>query len=101
MIDEKLIPQIKAGAKVRVYDQQGRFEGIVLGKKHGGENGATFMVRGVVAGVGVEKIWPIKSPVIKKIEIMSSPKQPSRAKIYYTRELSKKQMRRKIGVSLK
>ena len=100
MIEENILKQIKAGAKVRVYDATGRFEGIVLARKHGGEKGATFMVRAMVADVPVEKIYPINSPAIKKVEIMSSPKKVSRAKIYYVRDLSKKKINKKIKVTI-
>jgi len=100
-MEKEIINKIKAGTKVRVFDDIGRFEGVVLGRKHGNESGGTFTVRGTVAGVGVEKIYPVNSPNIKKIEIMSEPKKPSRAKIYYIRSLSKKKTRKKIGVTIK
>ena len=101
MIAKDILEQVKTGAKVRVYDQIGRFAGIVLTRKHGNENGGTFTVRGVVAGVGVEKIYPVNSPSLKRIEIISSPKKVSRSKIYYIRDLSKKQMQKKLGVTIK
>lgn len=100
MIEENILKQIKAGAKVRVYDGTGRFEGIILARKHGKEDGGTFTVRAEVAGVGMEKIYPINSPAIKKIEIISSPKKVSRSKIYYARTLSKKKMTKKLGVTI-
>jgi len=60
------------------------FEGLVLCHKHGKETGATVTVRKIVDGVGVEKIFPIHSPIIKKIEILSHGKV-RRAKLYYLR----------------
>ncbi|MDD4761861.1 MAG: 50S ribosomal protein L19 [Candidatus Pacebacteria bacterium] len=99
-MEENILKQIKAGAKIRVYDATGRFEGIVLARKHGKEDGGTFTVRAEVAGVGMEKIYPINSPAIKKLEIISSPKKVNRSKIYYIRGLSKKKMTKKIGVTI-
>ena len=99
-MEKDLREKIKPGAKIRVYDDTGRFEGIVLGRKHGDEEGATFTVRGMVADVGVEKVFPFNSPVIKKVEIMSTPDRVKKSKIYFIRDLSKKKTRRKIGVSL-
>ncbi len=74
------------------------FSGIVLARKHGKEPGATFTVRAQIAGEGVEKVYPIHSPLIGKVEIISSPKKVHRAKLYYLRGISKKEIRRKIGV---
>ena len=73
------------------------FEGLVIARKHGSEAGATFTVRATVAGVGMEKIYPINSPLINKVEILSSPKKVSRAKLYYLRDLSAKGIRAKLG----
>ncbi|OGZ02743.1 MAG: hypothetical protein A2430_01015 [Candidatus Liptonbacteria bacterium RIFOXYC1_FULL_36_8] len=101
MIPEEILKQIKPGAKIRVFDKFGRFEGMVLARKHGNETGATFTVRAVVADVPMEKVFPINSPAIKKIEIISSPRKVSRSKIYFVRGLSKKKTRQKIGASVK
>ena len=60
------------------------FEGQVLCCKHGKETGATVTVRKIIDGVGVEKIFPIHSPVIEKIEVLSHGKV-RRAKLYYLR----------------
>ncbi len=100
MISEELMKKIKPGAKIRVHDQVGRFEGIVLSRKHGKEAGATFTVRGIVAGVGMEKTYPIHSPIISKVDIISTPKKVRKAKLYFIRDLSQKQLQRKLGVSL-
>jgi len=107
MINKNIVQKIKPGAKVRVWEKikegdkerVGRFEGLVLARKHGREAGATFTVRSVVAGVGVEKIYPIHSPLIDKIEITAAPKRIRRAKLYYVRNLSRKSTRKKLGVS--
>ncbi len=65
------------------------FEGIVIAHKHGNEKGATITVRKESGGVGVEKIYPIHSPVIDKIEIKSRIKS-NKSKLYYLRSYKKK-----------
>jgi large subunit ribosomal protein L19 len=107
MIAEAILGKIKSGATVRVFERvkEGdkerttRFEGLVLGKKHGNESGASFTVRATLAGVGVEKVFPIHSPVIEKVEIISSPRKVSRSKIYYVRNLSRRRVREKTGIA--
>ena len=102
---------IKSGDTVRVHQKiqdKGKtriqiFEGLVLARKHGNEPGATFTVRKVVDGIGVEKIFPLYSPLIDKIEIVRRSKV-RRSKLYYIREKVareiKRQMRRMKLVSL-
>ena len=103
---------IKPGDTVRVHqkivDPKGKariqvFEGTVLARKHGNEPGATFTVRKVSSGIGVEKIFPLYSPNIDKIEIVKRSKV-RRAKLYYIREKVareiKRQMRRMSLVSM-
>jgi large subunit ribosomal protein L19 len=79
------------------------FEGLVLARKHGDEPGATFTVRKVASGVGVEKIYPLYSPLIDKLEIVKRAKV-RRSKLYYIREKVnreiKRQMRRMSLVSM-
>ena len=77
------------------------FEGVVIAKKHGREMGASFMVRKIGASnVAIEKIFPLYSPTIKKIEIVSRPKV-RRAKLYYLRERVGKAARRAgLGVAV-
>ena len=70
------------------------FEGIVLARKHGNEPGATITVRKVISGVGVERIFPIHSPVIERIEILKRSKT-RRAKLYYLRSAKGKKSRLK------
>ena len=71
------------------------FTGLVLAVKHGKETGGTFTVRRVVSGVGVEKIFPIYSPSIAKIEIVKYSKV-RRSKLYYIREKVAREIRRKM-----
>ena len=107
MIQEELINKIKPGAKIRVWERikegdkerQSAFEGLVIARKHGSEAGATITVRAFVAGVGVEKTFPIHSPTITKVDIISSPKKIHRSKLYFTRSMSGARIRQKLGVS--
>lgn len=71
------------------------FDGLVLAVKHGAEAGATFTVRKVASGVGVEKIFPLYSPNIDKVEIMKRAKV-RRAKLYHIREKAAKEVRRQM-----
>jgi large subunit ribosomal protein L19 len=102
---------LRAGDTVRVHQKiqdKGKtriqiFEGLVLARKHGDEPGATFTVRKMSGGIGVEKIYPLYSPMIDKIEIVKRAKV-RRAKLYYIREKVarevKRQMRRMSLVSI-
>jgi large subunit ribosomal protein L19 len=102
---------LKAGDTVKVHQRiidKGKtriqiFEGLVLARKHGDEAGATFTVRKMSSGIGVEKIYPLYSPLIEQIEIVKRAKV-RRAKLYYIREKVareiKRQMRRMSLVSM-
>ena len=87
----KVFQKIKEGGKERISP----FEGIIIAKKHGNEAGGTFTVRRLISGIGVEKIFPLHSPTIEKIEILKKAKV-RRAKLYYLRGKSRKETRRKI-----
>lgn len=65
------------------------FEGIILAVKHGNEVGSTVTVRKVSNGVGVEKIFPLYSPVVEKIEVLREMKV-RQARPYYLRDHKKK-----------
>src|SRR5512143_2065721 len=105
-LPQAAIEKIKPGATVRVFEsfKEGdkersmRFEGLVLARKHGSEPGASFTVRATIAGVGVEKTFPIYSPALSKIEIISSPVKVGRSKLYYIRDISRKAIRRKMMI---
>ena len=71
------------------------FEGIVLARKLGTEAGATFTVRKVASGVGVERIFPLYSPMIDKIEITKRA-HARRSKLYYIRTKAVKDVRKKM-----
>lgn len=71
------------------------FEGIVLARKHGTTPSATFTVRKVSSGVGVERIFPLFSPLVDKIEVTKRAKT-RRSKLYYIRDKAVKEIRRKM-----
>lgn len=71
------------------------FEGLVIAVKHGKEAGGSFTVRTSLSGVGVEKIFPLYSPLIDSIEIVKRSKV-RRAKLYFIREKAAKEMRRQL-----
>ncbi|MDD3510090.1 MAG: 50S ribosomal protein L19 [Minisyncoccales bacterium] len=96
------IPEIRAGDIVRVHqkivdknkERIQVFEGQVLFVKHGKEIGATITVRKVLSGVGIEKTFPIHSPLIEKIEVVKKLKA-RRAKLYYLRKAKGRKARLK------
>lgn len=71
------------------------FEGLVLSVKHGTEAGATFTVRAVLSGIGVEKTFPLYSPVIASIKIVKR-SHVRRAKLYFIRNKATKEVRRQL-----
>ena len=71
------------------------FEGMVLARKHGTDAGATFTVRKVASGVGVERIFPLYSPMVDKIEVTKTARA-RRSKLYYVRTKAVKDVRRKM-----
>ena len=75
--------------------RQQTFEGLVLSVKHGTEAGATFTVRAVLSGVGVEKTFPLYSPMIASIEIVRR-SGVRRAKLYFIREKAAKEVKRQL-----
>jgi len=95
---------LRPGDTVRVWqkieEEKGKyrlqaFEGLVLARKHGTEAGATFTVRRVLSGVGVEKIFPLYSPMIDRIETLKR-SRVRRAKLYYIREKVAREARRQL-----
>lgn len=88
---KKELPEMNVGDTVRVHvkikegsrERIQVFEGTIIAKKHGGIN-ETFTVRRISYGVGVEKVFPLYSPVIEKVETIRKGKV-RRAKLYYLR----------------
>ena len=90
------IPDEKATKKGEALKYRSQaFEGIVLARKHGTEIGGTFTVRKVASSVGVERIFPIFSPMIDKIEVVKKAKA-GRSKLYYVRTKAVKDVRKKL-----
>ncbi|MFA6385571.1 MAG: 50S ribosomal protein L19 [Candidatus Paceibacterota bacterium] len=93
----------KAGDTVRVWSkilEKGKtrlqaFEGLVLSRKHGTESGATFTIRKVASGVGVERIFRLYSPNIDKIEVIRKSKT-RRSKLYYIRTKAVKEVKKRL-----
>ena len=83
----KVHVRIKEGDKTRVQI----FEGVVIKQAHSG-NRETFTVRKVSWGIGVERVFPLHSPIVEKIEVVRSGRV-RRAKLYYLRNLSGKKAR--------
>jgi large subunit ribosomal protein L19 len=75
------------------------FEGIVLARKHGAEIGATFTVRKIASGVGVERVFPLYSPMIDSIEITKKA-NVRRSKLYYVRDKAAKEIRKKMKAEI-
>jgi len=96
-------PQMQAGdtVKVHVKVREGDkeriqvFEGIIIGMHRGGVR-ASFTVRKVSFGQGVERIFPLHSPIIQKVEVVRSAKV-RRAKLYFLRDLKGKAARMREG----
>lgn len=76
----KVHVKIKEGEKYRIQI----FEGTVIAKKHGGIN-ETFTVRRVAHGCGIERVFPVHSPVVDKVEVVRGGKV-RRSKLYYLRD---------------
>lgn len=86
----KVHQKVKEGDKERIQI----FEGLVIAKKHGNQPSATFTVRKISFGVGVERVFPLFSPLINNIEVVKSAKV-RRSKIYFVRTVKGKKSRLK------
>lgn len=87
----RVMQKIKEKDKFRLQ----AFEGLVLARKHGTEAGATFTVRKVSSGVGVEKIYPLYSPMIESVEVVKRARV-RRAKLYFIRDKVAREARRQL-----
>jgi large subunit ribosomal protein L19 len=87
--------KIKEKGKTRIQI----FEGMVLARKHGSEAGATFTVRKNANGYGVERIFPIHSPMIDKVEVTKRAKV-RRAKLYYIRDKAAKEISKRMKMEM-
>lgn len=94
--EKREIPELKPGYTVAVHqkikegdkERTQIFEGIIIAQKGGKTPGATFMVRKISEGIGVEKIFPLYSPLITKIKVLKKAKV-KKAKLYYLRDSKK------------
>lgn len=99
---KKDLPGLRPGDTIKVYQkikEKGKerlqmFEGQILARKHGKGIHSTITVRKISGGVGVEKIFPMHSPVIDRIELVKRGKV-RRAKLYYLREAKGRKARLK------
>ena len=102
-VEERKSVQFSSGDTIRVWSKiqdKGKyrlqaFEGIVLARKHGTTPQATFTVRKVSNGVGIERVFPLYSPMIDKIEVTKKTKT-RKSKLYYIRDKAVKEIRRKM-----
>ena len=96
----KSAPEIKVGDSVKVFvkikegdkERVQAFAGTVIARDNGTGNSATFTVRRISYGVGVEKVFPLNSPYIDRVEVERSARV-RRAKLYYLRNLTGKKAR--------
>lgn len=89
---------VRVWNKIKEADGKTRlqaFEGMVLARKHGTEIGATFTVRRVASGIGVERVFPLFSVMIDKIEVVRH-SRTRRSKLYYVRDKALRDVRRKL-----
>lgn len=97
------IPDFKSGDQINVAvrvvegekERIQNFKGIVIGKRGSGIN-ETFLIRKISNGVGVERVFPMHSPMIQSISLIREGRS-RRAKLYYLRGMSDRKIRQKIN----
>ncbi len=102
-IEERQKLSLRSGDTVRVWQKIEEkekvrlqaFEGLVLAVKHGTEAGSTFTVRKVASGVGVERIFPLYSPGIDRVEILRRARM-RKSKLYYIRDKAAREVKRQM-----
>ncbi|OHA05213.1 MAG: 50S ribosomal protein L19 [Candidatus Sungbacteria bacterium RIFCSPLOWO2_01_FULL_47_10] len=87
----KIFQRLKEGDKARIQP----FEGMIIAIKHGRGISGTITIRKVTQGIGVEKVIPIHSPTVEKIQVLKHAKT-RRAKLYYIRTKAAREVRRKM-----
>ncbi len=98
---------MRTGDTVRVHQkiqEKGKtriqiFEGMILARKHGTEAGGTFTVRKSSNGYGVERIFPLYSPMIEKVEVVKRSKV-RRAKLYYIKDKAVKEINKRLKMQM-
>ena len=98
--------QVRSGDIVRVWqkiiegekERLGQFEGVVLSVRGDRGTSGSFTVRRVIDGVGIERTFPLHSPIITKVEKLRAVRT-RRARLYYLRDLTEKQIRRRTELS--
>jgi large subunit ribosomal protein L19 len=83
----RVLYRVREGDKERIQ----AFEGVCIGRRGGG-NGATFTVRKISSGIGVERVFPVQAPTVKGVEVVRRGRV-RRAKLYYLRHLKGKASR--------
>lgn len=87
----KIAVRVVEGEKERIQN----FQGVVLGRRGSGMS-ETFRVRKISNGVGVERVFPVCSPIIQSMEVVKTG-SVRRAKLYYLRGMSEKKIRQKLS----
>jgi|GEM_PF-218609 large subunit ribosomal protein L19 len=87
----KIAVRVVEGEKERIQN----FQGVVIARRGSGMN-ETFRVRKISNGVGVERIFPIHSPIIQSLQVLKEG-TVRRAKLYYLRGMSEKKIRQKLS----
>ncbi len=104
MIDLETIKQLRPGQTVRVHQtiKEGAkeriqvFEGLITGRQHGDTKSGTMTVRKVSDGIAVERIFPVHSPIIAKLEILRQAKV-RRAKLTFLKKPKSRPLRERIA----